>query len=216
MTNDYDLPAPGRPRDPTLDGRILRAAVDVYAGHGWSGFTVKAVAAAAGASRDAVGRRFETREELLMEALSAAGFPMLDIRDGQSLRDWLLELAVAVFDTFTHENGRAYLRIHLDADSVPGLFAAYRHRLLEPAQLVLRDRISATARAENYPSLDPGAVIEDVLGPTFMLAMLNQDITDAGQGHLTAVAQRLPAIVERALSHYRPGTSNTTPPLPQQ
>ncbi|WP_067656552.1 TetR/AcrR family transcriptional regulator [Nocardia harenae] len=207
MSNDDGVRTAGRPRDTTLDGRILDAAREVYARHGWSGFTVKAVATAAGVSRDAVGRRFDTREELLMAALTASGFPLIETRVGQELREWLLELATAVFDVFTRGSGRAYLRIHLDADSVPGLFAAYRNRLLEPGQRMLRDRVAAAARTERRDDLDPGAVVEDVLGPTLMLALLHQDIGTEDRSRRDSVLLHLPAIIERALAPHRSGSA---------
>jgi AcrR family transcriptional regulator len=210
VTSDYDAKVPGRPRDPTLDGRILQAAREVYARHGWSGFTVKAVAATAGASRDTVGRRFESRQELLLQALMAEGFPLLEIREGQSLYDWLLEVAAAVFDMFIHSTGRAFLRTNMDADSVPELFAAYRRRLLEPAQVVLRQLIAVAAHEENRVDLNPSAVVEDVLGPTLLLALMNPDIAEEDESRLAAVRAHLPGIVTRALS---PGRSGRPAPI---
>ncbi|WP_433598256.1 TetR/AcrR family transcriptional regulator [Nocardia sp. CA-135953] len=201
MSSEDDSKAPGRPRDPSLDGRILQAAREVYTRYGWSGFTVKAVAATAGASRDAVGRRFGTREELLMEALTASGFPLLEQHDGQPLREWLLELTLAIVDVFTRGPGRAYLRIHLDADHVPGLFAAYRRRVLEPGQQMLREHIAEAAREQNIDDIDPSTVTEDILGPTVLLALLNQDI-GGDRNRLADLRAHLSAVVDRALSRH--------------
>ncbi|MFE9322543.1 helix-turn-helix domain-containing protein [Nocardia sp. NPDC052278] len=212
VKNHSDQRVAGRPRDPTADARILEAARVVYAQHGWAGFTVKAVAAAGGVSRDSVGRRFASREELLIEALVASGFPLLEDRPVQSLQAWLLELATGIFRMFTRGSGRAHLRVHLDADSVPGLFNAYRRRLLEPAQQVLRDRIVDAARAEQRDNIDPFAVLEDVIGPTLLLALLNQDLNAEEGERLAAIELRLPAIVERALTARPVGA--TTPAGP--
>lgn len=196
----FDPRPAGRPRDPVVDVRVLEAARVVYARHGWAGFTVKAVAAAAGVSRDAVSRRFPERADLLVEALAASGLPMLEPPAGRSLAEWLLDLARGVYRTFTEGTGRAHLRVHFDAVAVPELYRTYRERVLDPAQAVLRERIAESARAEGWVDVDPAAVLEDVLGPTLLLAMTNQVVDAADVSRVATVADRLPAIVDRALA----------------
>jgi len=188
-----------------MDGRILEAARTVYAQHGWAGFTVKAVALAGGVSRDAVNRRFASREELLIEALAASGDPVIYRPTGDSLHPWLLDLATGVFRIFTTANGRAHLRILLDVQSVPDLFRSYRKRVLEPAQAMLREQLLAIAEAEQRRDSDAAAILEDVIGATLLLALMNQDIDPGDDERFSGVDSHLAAIVSRALSVHASG-----------
>jgi AcrR family transcriptional regulator len=62
----------GRPRDAGIDGRVLTAARDLLAEKGLRGFTLDAVADAAGASRSAIYRRWASTDELILDALDDA------------------------------------------------------------------------------------------------------------------------------------------------
>jgi len=44
----------GRPRDPLATARIMAAALDEYARHGWSGFSMRGVAQAAGVGKSSL------------------------------------------------------------------------------------------------------------------------------------------------------------------
>ncbi len=59
---------PGRPRDESIDQRILDAAITLLAGEGFEATTIDAVAKAASVSRPAVYRRFANRGELIIHA----------------------------------------------------------------------------------------------------------------------------------------------------
>ncbi|SRR5258706_10784849 len=83
---------PGRPRDPDLEPRVLAAALRVYAEAGWSGFSFGAVARRAGVGKAPLYLRWQSKEDLLLAALSAHTSTM-PIRDSGSLRDDLTEYA---------------------------------------------------------------------------------------------------------------------------
>ncbi|MCK5363210.1 MAG: TetR/AcrR family transcriptional regulator [Gammaproteobacteria bacterium] len=62
---------PGRPRDPEVEAAILAAAARLLAEQGYGRMSIVAVATAAGVSRPAVYRRFETKADLAIAALAA-------------------------------------------------------------------------------------------------------------------------------------------------
>jgi AcrR family transcriptional regulator len=74
---EADHRLPGRPRDPEVDGRILRAAVEVMSDVGLQNTTVSAVAERAGVARATIYLRWPTREALLgaMARAAGGGFP---------------------------------------------------------------------------------------------------------------------------------------------
>lgn len=61
---------PGRPRDPRADQAILAAVVDLLAEVGFGGLTVDAVAQRAGVGKATIYRRWEGKEQLVLDALS--------------------------------------------------------------------------------------------------------------------------------------------------
>jgi AcrR family transcriptional regulator len=209
MTRAAERRTAGRPRDPTIDARMVDAALKVYAAHGWAGFTIKAVAAEGGFSRDSIGRRFATRTDLLIEALAASGLPAVEYTQGQSLDTWLLDMAQRVFSIFVHERGRAHLRLHLDADLVPDLFRAYRQRVMDPALSVLRDRFAKMAESAGCRDVDPIIVLENVIGSALVHALLNQDVDVDDHDVMAEEWAHLAAIVERALRTEHPAETGS-------
>ncbi len=61
---------PGRPRDPRADAAILTAVVELLAEVGFGGLTVDAVAHRAGVGKATIYRRWDGKEQLVLDALS--------------------------------------------------------------------------------------------------------------------------------------------------
>ena len=62
---------PGRPRDPGVDRRIARAALDLFADAGWAGFAMEAVARRADLARS-TGAYAAQLVGFLLRAVTAA------------------------------------------------------------------------------------------------------------------------------------------------
>ena len=122
---------PGRPRDPGLDSRVLAAALGVYAESGWSGFTFDAVARRAGVGKAPLYLRWQTREDLLLTALSRRS-TSIPIRDSGNLRDDLTEYARRLLENASSPEGWAFLRMHLEAAVVPALHARFAREIAIP------------------------------------------------------------------------------------
>src|SRR3954465_14994560 len=63
----------GRPRDPSRDGAIRAAILEVLARSGYGGLTMDAVAAAAGVGKATIYRRWRTKSDLVADAVAALG-----------------------------------------------------------------------------------------------------------------------------------------------
>jgi len=63
----------GRPRDPACDAAILQATLDIFAEHGYGGVSMDGVAARAGVGKATIYRRYRSKDELMLEALSVLG-----------------------------------------------------------------------------------------------------------------------------------------------
>jgi len=153
---------PGRPRDPHLESRVLAAALRVYAEAGWSGFSFDAVARRAGAGKAPIYLRWQSKEDLLLAALSAHS-SSIPIRDSGNLRDDLIGYATRLLESKSSPEGWAFLRIHLEASVIPVLHARFSDEIAIPhvtgARAVLR---RALERGE-IPAETPVELVLDSL-----------------------------------------------------
>ena len=83
----------GRPRDPSLDDRILTATRALLVEQGYAGMTLDGVAAAAGCGKSAIYRRFDGKAQLVVAAVKQLQAPW-PVPDTGSLRDDLLACAM--------------------------------------------------------------------------------------------------------------------------
>jgi len=81
----------GRPRDPRIDGAVLRATVELLAETGYPGLLVSAIAERAGTSKPAIYRRWPSKAHLVHEAVFPIG-AATDLPDTGSLPEDLHEM----------------------------------------------------------------------------------------------------------------------------
>ena len=137
---------PGRPRDPDVDRRVEEAAVDLFGRAGWTGFSIDAVARAAGVGKASVYLRWDSKEELLTEAVARAFGPIAAIDTGD-VREDLLALATLLLELYGGRTGPAARRMALESGSIPGV--------AERWETVRRSQVS-TARSIVRRAVDRG------------------------------------------------------------
>ena len=132
-TPALDAPrAPGRPRDPGLDHRIVEAALHLLAEHGYDALTIEAVAAAAGVGKATVYRRFAGKEELVVEAVASLTEPPEPVV-GAGVRDELVALVEAIRRTSDASlAGKIFPRLVGASADNPELMHRYRTQVLDP------------------------------------------------------------------------------------
>ena len=81
----------GRPRDPRIDGAVLRATVELLAETGYPGLLVSAIAERAGTSKPAIYRRWPSKAHLVHEAVFPIG-AATELPDTGSLPEDLREM----------------------------------------------------------------------------------------------------------------------------
>ncbi|MFC7342100.1 TetR/AcrR family transcriptional regulator [Saccharopolyspora griseoalba] len=113
----------GRPRDPEVEPRALRAARAIYAARGWSGFSLDEIARRSGIGKGSLYLRWPDKASLLIAAVrERVGF-IAEIDTGE-LRADLLELARGWRDYLRTEEGALIFRLNVDARFSPELAAA--------------------------------------------------------------------------------------------
>jgi AcrR family transcriptional regulator len=112
-------PRRGRPRDDSLDDKIRKGAISLFAARGWSGFSMEQVTKEAGVGKGSVYLRWGSATDLLLEALQTE-VKWVDDPDTGTLRDDLMSMAKQLLRVYASDNGRAFFRIYLEGDSLQG------------------------------------------------------------------------------------------------
>ncbi len=170
----------GRKRDPERDAAILNAAIDVLAESGYDGMTMDMVASRAKAGKATVYRRWSSKAELILDAVSHLKRGQINLEslpDTGTLRGDLL----ALFKPDSADEAERKMRVMAGLASV----------LLQNPQL---------AEAGNAAIVEPWAVVNRLL----MVRSLERGEISAS-ADIDAACQVLPSMAAyRALVQRRP------------
>jgi AcrR family transcriptional regulator len=162
--------AAGRPRDPEVDRRITRAALDVFGDAGWAGFAMESVARRAGVGKASLYLRWSSKEALLSDALTTGLARTSDVDTG-TLHGDLVELARQMLDVYIGPSSRAALRLSLEAGAIPGVgehFAEMRTAQILAARAIVRRGI---ARRELPATASVTLLLDTLIGGAMMHAL---------------------------------------------
>lgn len=153
----------GRPRDPQIETRICDAALALYGRQGWLGFSLDGVARGARVSKDAMYRRWKTREALLQDALHRRWDWVATIDEGD-IRSDLLKLGARTFDTFAGPYGEVALQLRADArrfSEVRAFAEPYRELMVHQGRGIVR---LAIERGDLPRAANPGMIMDLLVG----------------------------------------------------
>lgn len=191
MTNDIDRePAAGRPRDSSIDEKVLAVTRELLVESGWDGLSVRMVAARAGVGRSSVNRRWSSKAELVLHAILGES-PDLSPFEGTDLAGWIGWLVRGSYELFNRPEVRA---------AVPGLLIALQANddlrqalwanFSGPAVALYTDRVNATTRRERREAdLDGRALLSMAAGAALMLTTIATE--DASGPQLSRIARLL-------------------------
>ncbi|THT98481.1 TetR/AcrR family transcriptional regulator [Lampropedia puyangensis] len=165
MSSSPTKPSPlGRTRDAHLDGAIRQAVIEIFAESGAAGVTMDAVAQRVGAGKASLYRRWNSKDELLIDALTAAN----DARNHQeidtgNLRDDLIGLFSQLYSVDDPVLQAVHQEIMRDLRSS----LSYMEKVAPERLLKRRQRIHAVfARAQHRGEIASNAdvdLIQDLL-----------------------------------------------------
>ncbi len=159
-----DRPRRGRPRDATIDTRVLAAAVDELAEHGVGGFSVNRVAVRAGVAKRGIYMRWPDRDDLVVDALGTLAAGLVPPRTG-SLNVDLLHLAPYVDAVFTEPRLSVLARCMAELPRFPAMYAAFRRESVDRCAAAIEDAFhDAVTRGEARADLDTDLATSAFLG----------------------------------------------------
>lgn len=181
----------GRPRDPSVEKKLLEAARSELAERGVVGFSMRGVAERSGVARSSLLLRWPDQDALILDAIDSLRLDVVPQLKGD-LRDDLALLLGVVAEQMGPERMDLLMRVMGDARKSPGLLTKYQERLLSPvARLfdeVLRD---AEARGELPEGVDRRLLADGLLGIIYIRTMASPDRQPPGEAARRSVIERL-------------------------
>jgi AcrR family transcriptional regulator len=171
----------GRPRDPSRDGVIRAAILSLLAEVGYGALTMDAVAAEAGVGKATIYRRWRTKEDLVVDTISAINRAEMPVPDTGSLEGDLREMLHAVVASMNGPNGAATQSLLSTIPHHPALAEAFREGPLGIWRQGFDEIFSrAEARGELRPGLAGTVVAEAITAPLVQRWLVRAErVTDA-------------------------------------
>lgn len=157
-----DSPEVGRPRDASLDARIVDAARELMATNGIEAISFAAVAERAGTTRPAIYRRYPDRTSLAVAATASLAASTVPEPTGDLRADLAREL-ISFRSGLTKLNGLGMVGAVLSGSTDPAITDTYRATVVAPR----RSRIAAIIAA----GVDAGELDADPASQKILVAM---------------------------------------------
>ena len=180
MTAVTSMTVAQRKRGAALEDAILEAAYAELSEVGYTAFTVEGVAARARTGKASIYRRWPTRAQLLLDAISSqlptpeqCGFPM-QLTDDITTEDALRGVAQAITQTLASPAGDVMRAIKCEAVSDPELARAIDDQFQAPRRAAMLGLLRrGVERGEVRPGADI-ALVADVLPSVLTYRMILQ------------------------------------------
>jgi AcrR family transcriptional regulator len=168
----------GRPRSSEADLAIQRATIELLLDEGYEGLTMAGVAHRAGVSTATLYRRYQSKEDLVVGALTGMK-DELDQTETGSLVDDIRALAFEGCATFEQEGGRLIKSLIGEVQRNPDLAAALRQQILDHRRDKARRMIEAAVdRGEIPPPADAEVALDMIAGPFIFRALVTGEPLD--------------------------------------
>ena len=171
----------GRPRSTKAHQAILNATLELFADEGFDAMSIEAIAARAGVGKTTIYRRWDSKEDLMLDATRSlqAEFPIVDTGN---LRDDMIHLLKLVWDRSSRNPllEKLYVRIIGESRANPDLFRFFYEHQLGPRLQHFRQMIEhAQACGEIRKDLDPFVVLDLFMGPLVSRFLLTEPLASA-------------------------------------
>ena len=175
----------GRPRDPSVEDRVIEAATMELAENGFEGFSVRSVARRSGVSRPSLLLRWPTREVLIMETMERISeWPRTN--PDAPFQDELRAIVARMVELMGSPTTLGLqLRIAADAPRHPELFSAFRDKVMTKSAGRLSALLQRAVANGELPAHTDTRWAADALVGVVMV----RSIGAIGRGPLSASAQ---------------------------
>jgi AcrR family transcriptional regulator len=162
-------PTVGRPRNPETDRVVINAVLDLIGdGATLSSLSLVTIARRAGVSRNSLYRRWQTKEELYLDAVQTIDRALPDMTQ-QSARENLVGLLRVSFEGIEDRGVRSMGRaIRAEAQNYPDLYERYLGEIVAPFRSAMKSAIrQGKETGEIRVDVDETLLSELLIAPLF-------------------------------------------------
>jgi AcrR family transcriptional regulator len=174
-TAEHPARSPGRPRSERAHRAILDAAINLFVEQGYEAMSIEGVAALAGVGKTTIYRRWQSKEDLLIDAIDEL---IMDVEppDTGSLRQDLVDLLTQLQVVLTSSRaGEVFPRMIPHVAGGSPLGRAYLQRVIEPRFAMLRSTLGHAVERGEFPAdADPELVRGLLVGPLLMWKLIGR------------------------------------------
>jgi AcrR family transcriptional regulator len=168
----------GRPRSEKTRRAILKSAFRLLKEHGFADVSMQQIAADAGVSTATLYRWWKNKHEILLEAYLEMMGELLPSRNRLTPLKRLQKYTVRVAAFLRSENGRVFLKLLMAIQEDRELYDAFCERVFQPRRAEGCEAVREAMEAGDFPSVvDPDFVIDLLIGPQILRALLGKDVT---------------------------------------
>ncbi|MBY8861377.1 TetR/AcrR family transcriptional regulator [Nocardia sp. CA2R105] len=154
----------GRPRDDTVDQRVLDAAVEELAERGIAEFSITSVAARARAAKRSIYARWPRREDLILAGMSTLAAGLVPPHTG-TIGDDLRILLDRIAEVFVEPRLSILQRCAAEMADYPDMYAVFTRDSIDRCLAAIEDALhDAVARGEVRADIDPATVADTITG----------------------------------------------------
>jgi AcrR family transcriptional regulator len=168
-------PGRGRPRDGTLDERILEQLLVLLGSRGYAGLTLDELAVRSGVAKSTILRRWPSKAAVAAAGVERLALQSVDVPDSGTLYGDLQALLHGARDTFARGRGQFVARLLREAGHHPEITDLLDAILHTRRQAYRRVLARATARGELDPSVDQELLIDMLIGPLWTRLLITRD-----------------------------------------
>lgn len=160
---------PGRPRNVQVDATIQGAAIALFVEQGFEAMSMEGVAARAGVGKTTIYRRWDSKEDLVMDAL-VCNLTTIEDPDLGSLREDLVRLITVLQQGVrTTPLGHVFPRMVAEVADGSAIGRLYSKRVIEPRTRMLRSIFQrGVDRGELPAGADLDLGIDLIMGPALL------------------------------------------------
>lgn len=182
--NEHVKSPPGRPRSVQSHQAILRATLDLLAEVGYERMSIEAIAARAGVGKTTIYRRYNSKEELVADAIESLREEISIPDTGSLWGDIDLIIESAAQTTLTPLGRQILALIISTASSSPKFAQVYWTKYLLPRRQAFHVVIErAKVRNEIQADTDSDLVF-DILSGTMLYALIFQPTTEPFEAYI--------------------------------
>jgi AcrR family transcriptional regulator len=160
---------PGRPRSAQAQKAIIDATLELLAEEGFQGLSIEAIAARAGVGKTTIYRRWSSKDELVIDAISEVQVNLSMVETG-NFRNDLMALFKTAYQGMTANPflGRLVGKIIGEYQNNPEIFQVFLKQLIIPRFQHFYYMVEqAKAREEIRKDIDPALVMDLVAGSLY-------------------------------------------------